>query len=85
MTQNEVLTLKCINLYLSILGVKKDITNIKNTTEESKNFKDELKKIQINNKVNVVIKRSKTKKINNITTPVILFDAQGLPFILAKD
>ncbi|MEZ8801096.1 peptidase domain-containing ABC transporter [Vibrio splendidus] len=84
MTQNEVLTLKCINLYLSILGVKKDITNIKNTTEESKNFKDELKKIQINNKVNVVIKRSKTKKINNITTPVILFDAQGLPFILAK-
>ena len=84
MTQNEVLTLKCINLYLSILGVKKDITNIKNTTEESKNFNDELKKIQINNKVNVVIKRSKTKKINNITTPVILFDAQGLPFILAK-
>lgn len=84
MTQNEVLTLKCINLYLSILGVKKDITNIKNTTEESKNFNDELKKIQINNKVNVVIKRSKTKKINNITTPVILFDAQGLPFVLAK-
>ncbi|MEZ8303228.1 peptidase domain-containing ABC transporter [Vibrio splendidus] len=84
MTQNEVLTLKCINLYLSILGVKKDITNIKNTTEESKNFNDELKKIQINNKVNVVIKRSKTKKINNITAPVILFDAQELPFILAK-
>ena len=84
MTQNEVLTLKCINLYLSILGVKEDITNIKNTTKESNNFNDELKKIQTNNKVNVVIKRSKTKNINNITTPVILFDAQGLPFILAK-
>ncbi|WP_454441939.1 peptidase domain-containing ABC transporter [Vibrio bathopelagicus] len=84
MTQNEVLTLKCIHLYLSILGTKKDIIDIKKTTAEPNNFNDELKKIQIDNKVNIVIKRSKTKNINNITTPVILFDTQGLSFILAK-
>ncbi|CAH8237843.1 peptidase domain-containing ABC transporter [Vibrio aestuarianus] len=84
MTQNEVLTLKCVHLYLSIFCTKKDAVNIIKTTTSSNNLKDELKKIQIENKVKILIKHSRTKNINKISTPVILFDAQESPFILAK-
>ncbi|PQJ84994.1 peptidase domain-containing ABC transporter [Aliivibrio sifiae] len=84
MTKNESLTLKCIQLCLSIISGNrkkyKDSTNI----DKANTFEDELGIIQKENKVRISIKQSTFKEIDKVKTPSILFDIQGSPFILAK-
>ncbi|WP_277432405.1 type I secretion system permease/ATPase [Vibrio sp. 1180_3] len=84
MTNNESLTLICIQFCLSIIsGNRKEITD--NTSfDKNNNFEDELEIIKNKNNVRIHIRDSMSNRIDKIKTPSILFNTQGLPFILAK-
>ncbi|WP_036801681.1 cysteine peptidase family C39 domain-containing protein, partial [Photobacterium marinum] len=83
MTHNERLTLSCIQLYLSIITNKeKSIKD--NELDDHISFDENIKKLNVKNKVKILKKNSTLKKLDKIKTPAILFDNQGAPFILAK-
>ncbi|WP_217516608.1 RTX toxin T1SS ABC transporter subunit RtxB [Vibrio metschnikovii] len=84
MSNDERLTLICIHFYLSIISSNKDKFKENTNLTKADNFQKELDKIQNKYKIKIATKNLHFKKINKIKTPVILFDNQGSPFILAK-
>lgn len=84
MSNNEGLTLICIHFCLSIFSGNRD--RFKDNSNLTKNniYREELDKIQKENKVKITTKYSRYKRLDKIKTPAILFDSQGAPFILAK-
>lgn len=84
MSNDERLTLICIHFYLSIISSNKDRFKENTNLTKADDFQKELDKIQNKYKIKIATKNLNFKKINKIKTPVILFDNQGSPFILAK-
>ncbi|WP_181397535.1 RTX toxin T1SS ABC transporter subunit RtxB [Vibrio sp. 11986-1-5] len=84
MSNDERLTLICIHFYLSIISSNKDRFKENTNLTKADDFQKELDKIQNKYKIKIATKNLHFKKINKIKTPVILFDNQGSPFILAK-
>lgn len=84
MYNDERLTLICIHFYLSIISSNKDRFKENTNLTKADDFQKELDKIQNKYKIKIATKNLTFKKINKIKTPVILFDNQGSPFILAK-
>ncbi|WP_217511112.1 peptidase domain-containing ABC transporter [Vibrio metschnikovii] len=84
MSNDERLTLICIHFYLSIISSNKDRFKENTNLTKADDFQKELDEIQNKYKIKIATKNLNFKKINKIKTPVILFDNQGSPFILAK-
>lgn len=84
MSNDERLTLICIHFYLSIISSNKDRFKENTNLTKADDFQKELDEIQNKYKIKIATKNLHFKKINKIKTPVILFDNQGSPFILAK-
>lgn len=84
MSNDERLTLICIHFYLSIISSNKDRFKENTNLTKADDFQKELDEIQNKHKIKIATKNLHFKKINKIKTPVILFDNQGSPFILAK-
>ncbi|MGR5146435.1 peptidase domain-containing ABC transporter [Photobacterium alginatilyticum] len=83
MTPNDRLTLLCIKLYLKISSNRKDIKETANLTNAN-NYKAEIKRLEKENNIRILTKKSTSKDSNKIQLPSILFDKKGTPFILAN-
>ncbi|CCN86054.1 RTX toxin transporter [Vibrio nigripulchritudo SFn27] len=83
MNPNERLTISCIQLYLSLIGIKNKPFNFKEL-DNNLHFNDFIKELNVKNNVKILRKNTKKKNIEKIRAPSILFNHQGKPFILAK-
>lgn len=84
MSNNEGLTLICIHFYLSIISGNREKFKENANLTKTNNYKEELEKIEKENKIRIKTKHSPFKSIDKIKTPAILFDSQDTPFILAR-
>ncbi|WP_157806480.1 RTX toxin T1SS ABC transporter subunit RtxB [Vibrio salilacus] len=84
MSNNEGLTLICIHFYLSIISGNREQFKENANLTKTNNYKEELEKIEKENKIRIKTKHSPFKSIDKIKTPAILFDSQDTPFILAR-
>ena len=76
----DYMTLNCIQLCDSIINNKK--TNINFSKNEK--YRETLKKISISNNIRTKERHDNSKIINNLKLPIILFNHESKPFVLAK-
>ncbi|WP_350304916.1 peptidase domain-containing ABC transporter [Photorhabdus viridis] len=83
MNEIEKLTLSSLKLILMIYNGKNNISDIDNL-KNSNCYRTYIKDIEKKFNLSLVNKHSVRKKYHDIPLPAILFDNNGLPFVLAK-
>nr|WP_277422203.1 type I secretion system permease/ATPase [Vibrio caribbeanicus] len=74
------MTLNCIQLCTSIIGDKKININF----SKNEKYRETLKKISISNNIRTKERHDTSKIINKLKLPIILFNQENKPFVLAK-
>ncbi|EFP94685.1 peptidase domain-containing ABC transporter [Vibrio caribbeanicus] len=76
----DYMTLNCIQLCTSIIGDKKININF----SKNEKYRETLKKISISNNIRTKERHDTSKIINKLKLPIILFNQENKPFVLAK-
>ncbi|MCR9387273.1 type I secretion system permease/ATPase [Vibrio metoecus] len=84
MSENEELIIICIRFYLSIINGNKITLEEYDYSNTNKSFDGELRKIETTQNVKITTKKFQKKINNRLKVPIILFDEENTPFILAK-
>ena len=74
------MTLNCIQLCTSIIGDKKININF----SKNEKYRETLKKISTSNNIRTKERHDTSKIINKLKLPIILFNQENKPFVLAK-
>ena len=76
----DYMTLNCIQLCTSIIGDKKININF----SKNEKYRETLKKISTSNNIRTKERHDTSKIINKLKLPIILFNQENKPFVLAK-
>ena len=76
----DYMTLNCIQLCTSVTSDKKININF----SKNEKYRETLKKISISNNIRTKERYDTSKIINNLKLPIILFNQENKPFVLAK-
>ncbi|WP_339386284.1 type I secretion system permease/ATPase [Vibrio caribbeanicus] len=76
----DYMTLNCIQLCTSIIGDKKININF----SKNEKYRETLKKISASNNIRTKERHDTSKIINKLKLPIILFNQENKPFVLAK-